>query len=76
MNTIPQIFDALGGAAKVARILGVGPSTASEMKRRQSIPLAYWDKLIAGAKREGVGLDYAILIHAVQRSYKSKRAAS
>lgn len=53
MNTINDIFDVFGGNAAVARILSVGPSTASEMKRRESIPVEYWPALVDEAKRMG-----------------------
>jgi hypothetical protein len=51
----------------VARILGVRPSTASEMKRRGSIPAEYWRELALAAKRRGIrGVDAETLaeIHA------------
>jgi hypothetical protein len=53
MNTISDIFDVFGGNAAVARILGVGASTASEMKRRESIPVEYWPALVDEAKKAG-----------------------
>jgi hypothetical protein len=46
MKTVPDIFDALGGPAQVARLLNTKQSTASEMKRRKTIPLIYWPRLI------------------------------
>jgi hypothetical protein len=46
METIPHIFDALGGPAKVAVLLGVKKSTANEMKRRKAIRVCYWPALI------------------------------
>lgn len=53
MNTISDIFDVFGGNAAVARILGVGASTASEMKRRESIPVEYWPALVDEARKIG-----------------------
>lgn len=53
MKTVSDIFDVLGGNASVARILRVNPSTASEMKRRESIPVEYWPALVAEAERSG-----------------------
>lgn len=53
MKTVSDIFDIFGGNASVARILRVGPSTASEMKRRESIPVEYWPELVAEAKSLG-----------------------
>lgn len=52
--SISDIFSALGGNAEVARAIGVGPSTASEMKRRGRIPVEYWRALIRLAKAKGV----------------------
>lgn len=49
MESISDIFDALGGPTATGRLLGAKPSTASEMKRRGSIPVRYWPALIAGA---------------------------
>jgi hypothetical protein len=53
MNTVHDVFNALGGNAAVARALGVIPSTASEMKRRESIPVEYWPKLVEHARNVG-----------------------
>jgi hypothetical protein len=54
MQTASDIINVLGGNAKVADFLGVGPSTVSEMKRRNSIPVEYFPKLVKVAEREGV----------------------
>lgn len=53
METVSDIFDEFGGNAAVGRILCVNPSTASEMKRRESIPVEYWPALVDEAKRIG-----------------------
>lgn len=53
MDTINDIFDVFGGNAAVARVLGVGASTASEMKRRESIPVEHWPALVDEAKKIG-----------------------
>lgn len=54
MFTVSTIFQSLGGPTKVARVLGVGFTTASEMKRRGSIPVKYWPKLVAACEAEGI----------------------
>ncbi len=54
MESVAAIFVAFGGSAAVARILNVGPSTASEMKRRASIPAEYWPELVQEASRRGI----------------------
>lgn len=51
MRTVSDIFDAFGGNAAIGRVLGVNPSTASEMKRRESIPVEYWPMLVEAAKQ-------------------------
>lgn len=53
MKTVSDIFDLFGGNAAVARVLNVIPSTASEMKRRESVPVEYWPALVDEAKRIG-----------------------
>lgn len=53
MQNVGDIFELFGGNAAVARVLGVGPSTASEMKRRESIPVEYWPALVDAAKHLG-----------------------
>jgi hypothetical protein len=54
MSSVSTIFESLGGPTKVARILGVGFTTASEMKRRGSIPVKYWPKLVEACETEGI----------------------
>ncbi|OAH18023.1 hypothetical protein AX289_29965 [Methylorubrum populi] len=71
METVADIFAALGGPSAVARILGVRQSTASEMKRRNSIPPEYWVRLVGAAQAQGVdGLSFERLaiVHAEARS--------
>lgn len=51
MIAVSDIFDALGGPATIARELRIKPSTASEMKRRGSIPAEYWAELALVAER-------------------------
>lgn len=50
--SISDVFAALGGNSSVARLLGVGASTTSEMKRRGRIPAEYWCDLVAAAQRQ------------------------
>lgn len=67
MNTIPSIFDSIGGPSKFARALGLKQSAASEMKRRKSIPVVYWPVLIDAMKASGKSLTYEDLVQAHQR---------
>jgi hypothetical protein len=46
MQNVSDIFDKLGGPAAVAKLLDCQRSAASEMKRRGSIPVKYWPRLI------------------------------
>lgn len=53
MEKVSDIFDVFGGSTSLARLLGVNTSTASEMKRRESIPVEYWPRIVMEAKRIG-----------------------
>lgn len=66
MQSVTTLFEQLGGPTKVARILGVGFTTASEMKRRKSIPVKYWPKLVAACEAEGfdqISYERLVLMH-------------
>ncbi len=57
---------AFGGSGKVALALGVKPSAASEMRRRKSIPVKYWPRLIAACrsrKIRGVTAEALVAMH-------------
>lgn len=73
MNTVTDIFHEIGGPTKFARALGLKPSAASEMKRRNSIPVPYWPDLIVAMKEKGKPLTYEQLVQAHQR--QQERAA-
>lgn len=63
MYTVPDIFHAFGGPGEISKAISVKPSTASEMKRRKSIPVRYWPDLVASAKRRGIrGISYETLV--------------
>ena len=67
LRTVANVFDALGGTTAVARALGVGTSTASEIKRRGRIPVEYWEELIGLARKlcvRGLDADALMRIHA------------
>lgn len=53
MSHVTHIFDAFGGPTALAKALNVNPSTASEMKRRGSIPVRYWPELVRAAAEIG-----------------------
>ena len=51
MKTVSDILDALGGNTAVAKLIGAKhASTVSEMRRRGSIPVEHWPKLIAASQ--------------------------
>lgn len=61
---IEQIFEDLGGTSAVAKLIGVGQSTASEMKRRKSIPVEYWPAIVSADKAEMTGITYDRMVAA------------
>lgn len=76
---LDDLFDCFGGASSVARLLGVGASTASEMKRRGSIPVHYWPRLIEGATERGIcGVTHEALttVHAEKRPWSEPKAVA
>jgi hypothetical protein len=50
VTDLPGVFALFGSNVKLAEALNVGPSTVSEMKRRNSIPVEYWPALIDAAR--------------------------
>lgn len=61
-TTVPELIAAFGGPAKYGRVIGKGASTGSEQKRAGSIPVEYWDLVIAGAADLGIpGVSYETL---------------
>ena len=76
MTSVPDIFAQIGTVAKVAQILGVQHSTASEMKRRGSIPVRYWPALVDGCKGEGItGIDFDLLVRVHADAPQSEQPA-
>lgn len=80
-RTIPEIIDAFGGQAAFGRLLGVNPSTASEMKRRSlkgsgGIHPKYWPKIIAAEPVEGDRVTYEELVEAHVASAEKAEAAA
>jgi hypothetical protein len=54
MKNVADIIELLGGNAGLARKTGLKPSTVGEMKRRGSIPVEHWPKIIEAAVADGV----------------------
>lgn len=53
ISSIADIFEIMGGTTSMARVLAIGVSTASEIKRRGRIPAEYWRDIIRAAARRG-----------------------
>lgn len=68
MKDVPTLFDEIGGPGKVAELLSVKPSAASEMKRRKSIPVRYWPRLVDVCRDLGIrGVNYDVLVDLHQK---------
>ena len=57
MDSIESLFAQLGGPSEVGRIIGRSTEHAAAMKRRKSIPVRYWSKLVVAAQQNGVDLN-------------------
>jgi hypothetical protein len=67
LKSATQIINALGGNAVVARRIGKTPSAVSEMKRRGTIPVRYWNDIasLAGeAGRNEITVERLAALHA------------
>jgi hypothetical protein len=53
IKSVADVFEIMGGITAVARVLTVGKSTASEIKRRGRIPAEYWRDIIRAAAERG-----------------------
>lgn len=76
---IPDVFNIFKTNVKLAEVLRVGPSTVSEMKRRNSIPVEYWPELVSAAKEIGRGdltLERLALISAEAAKQRSSKDAA
>lgn len=76
MITVEKIFDDLNGPAAFARALKIKPSAASEMKRRESIPVRYWPDLIKVMEANGKPITYDKLVAAHAKKRKRERATA
>ena len=52
--TISEIFEALGGPAELGRAIGITTEHAASMRRRESIPVAYWQRVVSHAKQKKI----------------------
>jgi hypothetical protein len=76
-ESIDEIFRAFGGPTTFARAMKLKrPSTASEMRRRGSIPVEYWESLIEIAPQyglEGLTPERLVSIHARKAAARQRR---
>lgn len=65
MRDVPELITEFGGPTAFARAIGVQPSTASEMKRRGSIPVRYWPSVLSAAENLNIQIssDDLVAIH-------------
>lgn len=75
-SSIDDLFAMLGGPAEVGRMLNVSTEHASTMKRRGSIPVRYWPRLIDETAKRGHAVVYGTLvaIHAGRHAENSSKA--
>lgn len=72
-SSISELIDAFGGNAAFGRVIGKGASTVGEQKRNRSIPVEYWDLVIAGAEAASIpGVTY----EALAKMHERRPAAS
>lgn len=63
LNTVAELIDAFGGPTAFSKVIGKGPSTASEMKRVGRIGVQYWGSVVESAAGAGIqGLEYRHLV--------------
>ncbi len=75
--TVADIFSRFNGPAEVGRAIGKSTEHAGLMKRRNSIPVAHWPKLIAAAKaRKIAGLTYEALVQAHAKPRAASKASA
>jgi hypothetical protein len=76
MCSIADMIEKFGGNTSFAEVLGKRPSTVSEMKRRGSVPVEYWPRIVAAAQQLGMqGLSYEALVQ-MHVSHTAARVSS
>lgn len=71
MKNVADIFELMGGPANLGRAIGVPTQHASVMKRRGSIPVTYWPKLLKAAAASKIRID----ADALARVHERRRAS-
>lgn len=70
MDTFDAVFEAFGGATKLAEAIGIRPVHAQTMRNRKSIPAIYWLDIVEAAREKrikGVTFDALAKISARER---------
>ena len=63
LTSVEQLFDAFGKIIAFSDSVGCGYEAARQMRRRGSIPVKFWPKIIeACAEKEIEGVDYETLV--------------
>jgi hypothetical protein len=63
MDTVSDVFSEFKKTSAFADALGLKLSAASEMRRRNSIPVRYWPRLVEAARERGIdGISYEKLV--------------
>lgn len=70
MQTVDDVFVKFGGPTAFADAVGIKISAASEMRRRSSIPVRYWSRLVEAARARRIRITYEQLVsmHSVERT--------
>jgi hypothetical protein len=76
MQTIDAIFSNLGGPASVGRIIGKSTEHAASIRRRGSVPVEYWPKIIEAARGLDLAITYETLVAAHTEAKASAEAAA
>ena len=76
MSDVATIISDLGGYQAVAKVLNVGSSTVSEMRRRGSIPVKWWPALIQSERGKEIGLNAYVLMVANAKMDREPAEAS
>lgn len=74
MNTVEDVFLRFEKTSAFADALGLKLSAASEMRRRGSIPVRYWPKLVEAARQRGfdeISNDTLVSIHTPEQAVAS-----
>lgn len=75
MNTFAEVIDSLGGYARLAAVIGVSAGTVSSMRSRNSIPAAYWRRIVNEAARQGIdGISFETLALIAERETRPEQS--